>query len=144
MGYFYITTNKVQTYDIILFMKIAIGCSMKYRSLVKEVVNNMKETGLTPLFPNLDYSENNSDEANTISEKKRLAMEHYNAIDEADVVYLITPNGYMGTSCKLELGYAIAKNKPIYFSEPTNDIGLDCYVEKFIPINSLNDFLSLK
>ena len=125
-------------------MKIAIGCSMKYRSLVKEVVNNMKETGLTPLFPNLDYSENNSDEANTISEKKRLAMEHYNAIDEADVVYLITPNGYMGTSCKLELGYAIAKNKPIYFSEPTNDIGLDCYVEKFIPINSLNDFLSLK
>ena len=70
-------------------------------------------------------------------------MEHYVAIDEADKVYLITPEGYMGTSLKLELGYAVAKNKPIYFSEPTNDIGLDCYVKEFISTDNLKRFLEI-
>jgi len=124
-------------------MKIAIGCSMKYRDLVRETMKNFETIGVTPLFPNLDYSTENKDDANTIEEKKRLALEHYAAIDESDKVYLITPEGYMGTSLKIELGYAVAKNKPVYFSEPTNDIGLDCYVKEFIPTDNLKRFLEI-
>ena len=106
-------------------------------------MKKFESIGITPLFPNLDYSTENKDDANTIEEKKRLALEHYVAINEADKVYLITPDGYMGTSLKLELGYAVAKNKPIYFSEPTKDIGLDCYVEEFISIDNLKRFLEI-
>ena len=124
-------------------MKIVIGSSMKYRGLVKEVVSELLELGLEPVFPNLDYSHENSDKADSAEEKKRLAIEHYKAIEDADVVYLLTPGGYMGTSCKLELGYAIAKGKPIYFSEPTNDLALDCYVKGFIHPSSLENFLQL-
>lgn len=124
-------------------MKVALGCSMKYRSLVRETMKEFEAIGIVPLFPNLNYSTEDKDDAATIEEKKRLALEHYAAIDEADTVYLLTPGGYMGTSLKLELGYAIAKNKPIYFSEPTNDIGLDCYVQEFIPTNNLKRFLEL-
>ncbi|MBC7981681.1 hypothetical protein H7X65_01240 [Candidatus Parcubacteria bacterium] len=124
-------------------MRIAIGCSMKYRDLAKETVRNFENIGITPLFPNLDYGGDNKDHADTIEEKKRLATEHYAAIDEADKVYFMTPDGYMGTSLKLELGYAIAKNKPIYFSEPTNDIGLDCYVKEFVPVNDIKRFLEV-
>ncbi len=113
---------------------------MKYRSLVRDVVARMTELGLTPLFPNLDYGAEDKNEAMTPAEKKRLALEHYAAIDEADAVYLITPDGYMGTSCKLELGYAIAKGKPIYFSEPTGDAGLDCYVKEFVSVDNLGKF----
>ena len=121
-------------------MKIIIGCSMKYRSLVRETMERLEGLGITPLFPNLDYSDNNEDHADSLEEKKRLALEHYEAIDTADIVYLITPDGYMGTSCKLELGYAVAKNKTIYFSEPTNDLALDCYAKDFIPVDELNKF----
>ena len=117
---------------------------MKYRDLVRKTVLELNSLGLEPIFPNLDYSTNNKDDANTVEEKKRLAMEHYEAIDKSDIVYLITPDGYMGTSCKLELGYAIARGKKIYFSEPTNDIGLECYVSKFISTNSLSEFVKIK
>lgn len=122
-------------------MKIAIGCSMKYRDLVRDTMARLEKIGITALFPNIDYSDDNKDHADTSEEKKRLALEHYAAIDQSDAIYLLTPEGYMGTSCKLELGYAIAKNKPIYFSEPTNDIGLDCYVKEFIPTGELERFL---
>lgn len=114
---------------------------MKYRDLVRDTMARLEEIGITALFPNIDYSVDNKDHADTSEEKKRLALEHYAAIDQADVIYLLTPDGYMGTSCKLELGYAIAKNKPVYFSEPTNDIGLDCYVKEFIPTGELERFL---
>ena len=124
-------------------MKIAIGCSMKYRDLVRETMAKLAELGLNPLFPNLEYSHENTDKADTSEEKKRLAMEHYEAISEADVVYLITPDGHMGTSCKLELGYAVANKKPIYFSESTGDAALDCYVSGFIKTSSLKDFLDI-
>ncbi len=42
-------------------MKITIGCSMKYRSLVRETMKNLSEIGITPLFPNIDYSSENKD-----------------------------------------------------------------------------------
>lgn len=116
---------------------------MKYRYLIKETISKLQELGFDPLFTNLDYSDRNKDDADTIEEKKRLAIEHYEAIDKSDIIYLITPGGYMGTSCKLELGYAIAKNKPIYFSEPTNDIGLNCYVSEFVGTNELEKFSSI-
>jgi len=122
-------------------MKITICCSVKYRDIIKKVIKELKDLGIEPLFLNLNCNDKNSGKANTMTEKKRLALEHYIAIDKADIVYLITPDGYMGTSVKLELGYAIAKKKDIYFSEPTNDLALDCYVKKFISLDKLSDFL---
>ena len=125
-------------------MKIVVGCSMKYRSLALETVGKLKRLGIITLFPNLEHTDREEDVAETMAKKKRFALEHYTSINEADAVYLMTPGGYMGTSLKLELGYAIAKEKPIYFSEPTNDLALDCYVKEFIPLESLERFLKLK
>ena len=117
--------------------KIVIGSSMKFRSLVKATMKNLEELGFAPLFPNIDYSSENQDVALTIEEKNKLAWDHYRAIEEADAVYFILPKGYMGTSCKIELGYALALKKPIYFSEPTSDMGLDGYPKKFISLDNL-------
>ena len=120
--------------------KIVIGSSMKFRSLVKATMKNLEELGFVPLFPNIDCSSEERDAALTIEEKNKLVWDHYRAIEKADAVYFILPKGYMGTSCKIELGYALALKKPIYFSEPTNDIGLDGYPKKFISLDNLIKF----
>lgn len=118
---------------------IAIGCSLKYEDLIREVMTGLSQLGLNPGFPNLDTTKEGLD---TPEEKKRLALEHYQVINDADSVYFLTPEGYMGTSCKIELGYAIALGKPVYFSEPTGDPALDCYVVKFVKTDSLGEFLN--
>ena len=120
--------------------KIVIGSSMKFRSLVKATIKELEKLGYQPLFPNLDYSSEDRDVALTIEEKNKLAWDHYRAVEEADAVYFILPGGYIGTSCKIELGYALALKKPIYFSEPTNDMGLDGYPKKFISLDNLIEF----
>lgn len=124
-------------------MRIAMGCSMKYRGYAKAVFNDLSKLGLTPLFPNLFHTEGNKNMAASAADKRKFALEHYRAIDEADLCYWLTPGGHLGTSCKLELGYALAKQKPIYFSEPTNDLALDCYVFEFVPVEKVDRFTQL-
>jgi len=108
---------------------------MKFRNKIEDVMNKLRELGHEPLFPNLDLEMPNGEI--TIEQKKELALDHYTAIEESDAIYFIVPDGYMGTSCKLELGYALALKKPIYFSEPTGDIGLDCYPERMAHIDKI-------
>lgn len=42
-------------------------------------------------------------------------------IDGADIVYVVDPRGYVGRSLCFDLGYAYAKNKPIYAMHPIDD-----------------------
>ncbi|MBM2820333.1 MAG: hypothetical protein HW405_93 [Candidatus Berkelbacteria bacterium] len=119
---------------------IVLGSSMKFRSIVKDVLKELKTLGFNAVFPNIGCSNLNSDIAKTAKEKKQMAFEHYKVIEKADAVYFILPNGYMGTSCKIELGYALAYEKPIYFSELTNQADLDCYIKKIIPLDKLELF----
>jgi len=42
-------------------------------------------------------------------------------IDEADVVYVVNPEGYVGKSVCVDIGYAYAMNKPIYVMHQIDD-----------------------
>lgn len=44
-----------------------------------------------------------------------------NRIDDADVVYVVNPEGYVGKSACIDIGYARAKNKPTYVLYPVDD-----------------------
>ena len=42
-------------------------------------------------------------------------------IDDADVVYIVDPEGYVGKSVSVDIGYAYARNKPIYVMHSVDD-----------------------
>ena len=42
-------------------------------------------------------------------------------IDRADIVYVVNPEGYVGISVGIDIGYAYAKKKPIYVLHPTRE-----------------------
>ena len=48
----------------------------------------------------------------------------FDRIDEADIVYIVNPEGYIGRSVSADMGYAYAKKKPIYALHPINDSAL--------------------
>jgi len=56
-------------------------------------------------------------------------------IDEADVVYVVNPEGYVGKSVCVDIGYAFARDKPIYVMHPVDDPSL---------MNLINDVLSFE
>jgi nucleoside 2-deoxyribosyltransferase len=48
-------------------------------------------------------------------------LECLGKIDDADVVYVVNPEGYIGKSVSVDIGYAYAKNKPIYVMNEVDD-----------------------
>ena len=45
-------------------------------------------------------------------------------IDDSDIIYIVNPRGYVGNSVCVDIGYAHAKNKPIYVLHPLGDAPL--------------------
>ncbi|MFA7284723.1 MAG: nucleoside 2-deoxyribosyltransferase [Candidatus Absconditabacterales bacterium] len=120
---------------------VVLSGSMKFIQDIQNTLHSLQELGAQAQFPNGDNIVSGEDLS--MEQSKQLALEHYEAIKQSDIVYFLTPNGYMGTSCKVELGYAIALNKTIIFSELTHDIALDCYAQQIIPLDNLLLFQSL-
>lgn len=53
---------------------------------------------------------------------------HLAAIDASDFVWLVAPEGYIGQSAAMELGFAVAVRTPVYCSEVPIDLTLRQYV----------------
>ena len=122
-------------------MKIIICCSVRFHDQIVETMKKMEKVGITPLFPNFDLEASNRDQAIDADHKLRLALEHYAAVEDADAAYFLLPGGYMGSSVKIELGYTLACKKPVYFSEPTGDVDIDCYAKAMVSPDQLEFLL---
>ncbi len=48
-------------------------------------------------------------------------LECLKKIDDADVVYVVNPEGYVGKSVSVDIGYAYAKSKSIYIMHLVDD-----------------------
>ena len=62
-------------------------------------------------------------------------------IDDADVVYIVNPEGYVGKSVSVDIGYAYARNKPIYVMHLVNDSPVMDLINGVLPPKALIDFL---
>ena len=62
-------------------------------------------------------------------------------IDQADVVYVVNPDGHVGKSVSVDIGYAYARNKPIYLMHATNDPPIMDLVKGILTFERLVDFV---
>jgi len=62
-------------------------------------------------------------------------------IDEADVVYVVNPDGYVGKSVSVDIGYAYAKNKSICVMHRLDDPPVMDLIESVFSLEELIDFI---
>ena len=62
-------------------------------------------------------------------------------LDNADVVYVINPGGYIGKSVSVDVGYAYARNKSIYVMHPVDDPPVMNLINGVLSPKALIDFL---
>ena len=99
-------------------MKLIVICgSRRFKPEMRELANKLKDAGVVVYEP---YLHSGQEEWANLSDayKKFVALglthDHFYKIQMADVVFLYNKDGYSGNSTTLEIGYAIAKGKPIY------------------------------
>ena len=60
-------------------------------------------------------------EGEKLEASRRAEVDFLGKLDQADLVYIVNPTGYIGMSVTFEIGYAFAQTKPIYTMEPISD-----------------------
>jgi len=67
--------------------------------------------------------------ASDVHRSPRLVQDrHLAAIEKSDFLWLICPDGYVGQSASLEIGYAVARGIPVMAQHAPNDLTLRQYV----------------
>lgn len=118
---------------------VCLSSSLRYEETAREVIRKLSNLGIKALFPNLDPGLNKDN----LDKKRRLFLDHCLAIDRSEALYVINPAGYVGKSVIVEIGYALGRGKPIYFSEKSGSVDIDCLSSGIITLNSLERFLEL-
>lgn len=73
----------------------------------------------------------------------KLCQDLFDAITQSESLYIINSNGYIGTLVKIEIRFALGKNKPVYFSHPVDTVDLSSLSSGIISLASFQEFLNL-
>ncbi len=120
---------------------ICLSASLRFENIIRDIIQKAEEIGIKALFPNLDIGLDKNEL--TMDIMKKLCQDHFQAITRAEALYVINPRGYIGTLVKIEIGYALGKEKPVYYSHKTDSLDLDSLSTGIIPLNSIEQFLHL-
>jgi len=61
---------------------------------------------------------------------KNIEISHLHAIRNSDFLYVVNPNGYIGPSVTLEIGYAVAHSIPVFASEEPTEYILSQFISE--------------
>ncbi|MHC4618512.1 MAG: hypothetical protein ACYTEQ_12255 [Planctomycetota bacterium] len=67
---------------------------------------------------------------------------HLEAIIASDFLWLVAPNGYVGQSASMEMGFSVANNIPVIGVSPPSDLTLKQYVRLFPTASAAVEFFS--
>lgn len=117
-------------------MKCVIsGSFRKFYNDIAKLAGEFESRGMKVLSPKISRVKNPGEdfiilESDETSDIKELEQQHLNAIQEANFLYVYNPDGYLGQSTTLEIGYALGLGKPVYAFEKPSDETLSRFVEK--------------
>jgi nucleoside 2-deoxyribosyltransferase len=100
---------------------ITLCGSGRHREAIHTTGKSLQDRGVVVLVPPLHQIEKlvegRPEECRELA-WKGATFAHMNRIDKADVVYVVNPDGYLGASTTLELGYAVALGKLVVAMQP--------------------------
>ncbi len=113
-------------------MIVCICCAKKFFPEIREYARNPGEGRNKILTPELDFfGEEN------LESRKALADRHHERIRHSDAIYVYNPSGLIGRNTNLEMGFALALGKRIFAFERLDDLGIDCFIDRFLTLDEL-------
>lgn len=126
------------------------GSFHRHLSLISDAIHQFQENGCEVLSPREarivaeigDFLFVASDIYRSI---RLVENRHLFSIGASDFLWLVAPDGYIGQSASLEIGYAIARNKPIFCERVPPDLTIAEYVNiSSTPLHAIYDYKRLQ
>lgn len=126
---------------------VVSGSFRRYFDGISETVRTFESLGVNVLSPKASKVINPGEEfavleTDDTNDPQALEQRHLDAITAADALYLYDPDGYIGDSSKMELGWAIALGKPVFCKEIVSDSTLKFFGGKVATPKQVREELS--
>ena len=121
--------------------QITVSASLRFKEQIREAIASLGTIGIKAVFPNLDSGVKKEDVDVTFMQK--LERKHFESISQSRALYVICPDGYVGTLVSVEVGYAKAKGLKIIFSEEPEDLGLQALADRYIAMDELQQLTQI-
>lgn len=113
---------------------------------ISETVRTFESLGVEVLSPKASRVINPGEEfavleTDDTSDPQKLEQRHLDAITAADALYLYDPEGYIGDSSKMELGWAVALGKPVFCKDLVADSTLKFFCGSIATPEQVRDAL---
>jgi hypothetical protein len=118
------------------------GSFRRHYDAIKTTIKSFEKLDIKVLSPKNSEIVNPGEEVAVLAtddtkNPETLERRHLDAIQKADALYVCNPEGYLGASSILELGWANALGKPIFSSEQAADGALKFFPEMWPRRNRL-------
>ena len=112
---------------------VAICGSIKFIQGMKAFADELEKAGIVVYVPD-DYDWSKVHEKDVAMVALGLTHDHFYKIRMADIVFVYNKDGYSGVSTSMEIGYAVACDKPIYaLFEDTEEIARNVLFRAITP-----------
>lgn len=117
----YQSATKIEIYAVVS------GSFNRFFPEVQETVGSMIGLGITVLSPRITKHVNIHSGFVMLEGDKgspgQIEKRHLHAISKSDFLYIVNPEGYIGESVALEVGYALSKGVPVYaLNKPREEV----------------------
>lgn len=109
---------------------MAINCTVsgsfnKHLNSIFDKVKELEKNGIVVLSPKTNPAARKTDDfvylEGDIGSPREIELMHLNAISRSDFLYVVNPEGHVGKSTLLEIGYALSKGIKIFSSDKITD-----------------------
>jgi len=113
-------------------MKIVCLCgSFKFYQEMNKVEEILVKNGIKCLKP-IPFPHKDPRKSRTREEEEIGTKEHIENVKQADIIYVVNKDGYVGRSTSVEIGVAYGLGKEIYVMEQIKDSAVDILVDEVL------------
>ena len=105
---------------------VFIAGSRKFFGDIEELVKHLKDTGIEVSTA----GKWNKDQEDTPESERGALLRAFESIDNSDVIYIFSKDGYIGKTVALEIAYSFAKRKKVISSSEVEDFSARSLISK--------------
>lgn len=125
---------------------VVSGSFNRFLPQIREAMRSMIALGITVLSPRTDRDIGICDRFVILEGDKgspgQIEKRHLQAISKSDFLYVVNPEGYIGESVALEIGYALSKGIPIYALAPARERVFSSFISSGLSLEDIKKTVS--
>ncbi len=116
-----------------IMKSVFVAGSRKFYEEIERLIEKLKENKIR--VEKAGKSENT--EEDTLESEKIALLNAFKKIDDFDILYVYSDNGYIGKTVAMEIAYAYARNKEIISSQELEEFSAQALISKIMNSDEL-------